>query len=338
MPIHDRTRRHTFSLSVLAATMVIAGCNSSSSGAIVPGHHAAAQTAYWDEFSNASQPQVSLASLPLTASSSVTNVPSSTQLLFSAGMAIDSTGRLWVSAFPSGGGIIAAVFNLPISASSTPALIFNLPSTGDIDHLTFDAAGNLWASDFTNKVVYEFTGPFTASGTLTPAQTVTLTGFVHPQGLALDASGNLYVSNSGSSGTNSIAVFSAPVTSGSTAAFYLDGLSDPGGLAFDAHGDLFASTNGAGFAIDEYDANDLTSGATPSVVDTTGLNSNNYEADMAFDKAGNLYVADCGSAATVGVRSYPTGSASFSSSMAPSATYQNGNITTGGCVWGIAIR
>ena len=316
--------------------LTLVACNTTASPIIGNHHPSASQTVYWDLFANNPNPPISAAALPLSPTSTVTSVGSSNNLLFSAGMAIDQGGRLWISTFPSGGGITANVFTLPISASSTPVLTFNLPSSGDIDHLIFDSSGNLWASDYTNGLVYEFNGPFTTSGTLTPAITVTL-GF-SPQGLALDRSGNLYVSSHNSSGTNSIAVFSAPVTSSSTAAFYLNGLVGPGGLAFDSSGDLFASGGGASDAIVEYLASDLTSGATPSVVDSTSMTSGNYEADMAFDKSGNLYVADCGNAASVGIRSYPTGSASFSSSMAPSATFTDSSITAAGCAWGIAIK
>ena len=329
--------RATLGILALVASGTLASCTSGSSSLPPPRKPSSGQTAYWTLFASASNPQIQAAALPLSASSTVTSVPGSNAIQFSAAMAFDSSARLWITSFPSGGGITAAVYSLPITSGSTPALTFNLPSGGDIDHMTFDAAGNLWMSDFSLKKVYEFNPPFTASGTLTPAVTVSVASFTHPSGLALDAAGNLYVTDFGSSGLNSIAVFTAPVTSASTPAFYLNGLSNPGGLIFDAQGNLYASTNGpAQSSIVRYNAGNLVSGATPDVVDTTGLGTQNYEADFAFDSTGNLYVADCGNASVAGIRSYPTGSSSFTSSLAPSATYTNANVN--GCVWGIAIH
>ena len=301
-----------------------------------------AQNIYWSLFDGqASTPQIAQASLPLTAGSTVTNVPVSTTVRQTAGMTFDATGRLWVISSPQAGGIVAAVFTTPVTAASTPALLFTLPVSGDIDFLTFDNAGNLWASDYANIREYMFTPPFTASRTLVPSVTLALPGFTHPAGNAVDAAGNVYVSNIGSTGTNSIAVFKAPITSASVPAFYLNGLTGPGGLIFDAQGNLYASNhpNGGQKSIVRYNSNNLVSGALPNIINPTGLGTQNYEAAFAFDAAGNLFVADCGAPnAGAGIRSYPTATSAFSATLAPSATYTNASINTVGCVWGITIR
>ncbi len=302
------------------------------------------QTIYWTLFDGQpSSPQIAMATLPLTAASTVTVVPLSATLRETAGMTFDVSGRLWVVSYPQGGGIISAVFIPPLSPASTPALVFNMPPSGDIDFLSFDHAGNLWASDYGNDLEYMFTPPFTTSRTLTPAVTLSLPGFTHPSGNAVDAAGNVYVSNLNSTGTNSIAVFKAPVTSASVPAFYLNGLTGPGGLIFDAQGNLYASSqpNGAALkSIVRYNSNHLVSGAMPDIVNTTGLGTQNYEAAFAFDALGNLFVADCGGPVVngQGIRSYPTATNPFSSTLAPSATYTNAAITSVGCVWGITVH
>ena len=312
-----------------------------SGGALLTVTSAAAQTIYWSLFDGQpSTPQIVLTSLPLTAGSTLTNVPISATLRSTAGMTFDASGRLWVISYPQGGGIVAAVFIPPVTPASTPALVFTQPVSGDIDFLTFDQAGNLWASDYANVREYMFTPPFTTSRTLVPSVTLALPGFSHPTGNAVDAAGNVYVPNLGSTGTNSIAVFRAPVTSASVPAFYLNGLKAPGGLIFDAQGNLYGSSNSSSAqnSIVRYNSNNLISGALPDIVNPTVLGTQNYEAAFAFDAAGNLFVADCGNNGLAGIRSYPTGTTPFSSTLAPSATYTNSIINSIGCVWGIAIR
>src|SRR5512135_3305423 len=62
-------------------------------------------------------------------------------------------------------------------------------------------------------------------------------GLSSPQGLAFDASGNLFAANSGN---NTI----AKITSGGTVSPFASGLSSPQGLAFDASGNLYVANNG----------------------------------------------------------------------------------------------
>ena len=299
------------------------------------------QTVYWTYFAVPPTPGIDFAGLPLSSGTSPTSVPTGSSTLSSvSAVTFDASGRLWAINFPATGGIVADVFTLPITPASKPVLVFGLPSTGNIDHITFDAAGNLWASDFFNLLEYKFTPPFTTSRTLVPAVTLPLPGFTNPAGIASDAAGNVYVSDVGSPGTQSIAVFRAPVTNTSTPAFYLNGLVGPGGLIFDAQGNLYASSNPVGQpkSIVRYNSNNLVSGARPNIVNTLGP-TGSYEAEFAFDAAGNLYVADCGNLnAGVGIRSYPIGTSPFSSTMVPSATYTNATINSIVCVWGIAIR
>lgn len=103
----------------------------------------------------------------------------------------------------------------------------------------------------------------------------------HPTGVALDASGNLYV---GHPATGTIEKFSpAGAHVGVFATIGSSGPYGPQGLAFDAAGNLYAT-----------DPNDNTvkkftpSGAR-SVFATSGLS---YPTGLAFDTAGNLYVSN----------------------------------------------
>ncbi len=293
---------------------------------------------YWTLFAGSGYPQIQFAKVPLTAKSQVSNVFSSQKntLNYSSGSHVDSLGRLWVIVFGKNSGKpgTALVFKLPLTASSTPLYTFVLSGTDDPDHLTFDASGNLWVNSQNNNSALEYTGPFKKSGTLSPATTVT-DGLDGPSGIALDASGNLYISNFASSGSNSIAVFTAPISNREP--YYLDGLYSPGGLVFDKQGNLYASSNGSSHAdaIVRYNSGHLTSGSKPSIVDSTGL-QHTYGSDFSLSPTGDLYFANCGSTGSIIV--YPTSTKSFSSSLAPSVNYTNADLKEAGCGWGIAIK
>jgi YVTN family beta-propeller protein len=98
----------------------------------------------------------------------------------------------------------AYAYRQPVSASSTPIATFGGSAFG---LMTFDAQGNLWATSQNSSVV-EYVPPFTNSTTESKDLT---NGFTSSYGIAFDASGNLYVSNSDSSAN--IVVYAPPYTS-----------------------------------------------------------------------------------------------------------------------------
>ncbi len=98
-----------------------------------------------------------------------------------------------------------------------------------------------------------------------------------PYGLALDASGNLYVTTN----NNSIEKF-AP--NGTDLGVFATGLNLPGGLAFDRAGNLYVANFG-GNTVRKFGPNGSDLGIFANVIRPTGL---------AFDAAGNLYVANFG--------------------------------------------
>ena len=301
----------------------------------VPAKKSAAR-AYWTLFYAGADPQVEIAKLPLKPSSKVTDVDGTAGNELVCANAIRFVGdKVWImnlSPCHGSGSSIVQVYALPLKTTSKPQNAFTLSGPMDADHMTFDASGDLWVSSYGNNAVYEYTGPFTTSGTLEPATTLT-TDIDTPQGLGFDSKGNLYVANAGSSGSQAIAVFKAPIANRKP--YFLKGVSGPAGLTFDASGDLFVSSNATVGAIAEYVSNDLKSGDKPTVVDKTGIAANPYGSDLSFDAAGNLYDADCGG--TPGIYSYPTATKKFASNLSPSF-FTDGNVTSIGCVWGIALH
>jgi secreted PhoX family phosphatase len=94
-----------------------------------------------------------------------------------------------------------------------------------------------------------------------------------PNGMAFDASGNLYVANFSS---NSITEFTSTGPK-----VFATGLDMPAGIAFDKYGDLYVANNGNGTIME-------INPAGVSKVYAAGLSNAN---GLAFDASGNLYVA-----------------------------------------------
>jgi hypothetical protein len=185
--------------------------------------------------------------------------------------------------------------------------------------ITFDGAGNLFASIGYAGIVVEFA----PNGT----QSLVASGLGFPQGLGFDSNGNLYVADSGGA-LNKIAPNGTVSTVFSiTGAFFfgvaVDGVNNvyvadaaggviykftgtlstfasvPGatGLAFDSAGNLFVSTQCESFPFGN--CSDRTIGGrivkiTPSGIQTTvvsGLGDGDLRG-LDFDAFGNLFVAD----------------------------------------------
>jgi sugar lactone lactonase YvrE len=296
------------------------------------------QNVYWTLFASADYPQVQIAQAPMSKKSKAATINSTVRnnLLETSGVAFDTAGRFWILSYgqTNGDPTSALVFNPPITVRSAPLLTLVLSGTLDADALAFDPSGNLWVTSPGNQSVVEYTGPFAQSATLTPARSLT-TGVNHPFAVAVDKNGKVYISNNGSTGTNSIAVVKPPYTG---QPYFLNGLTAPGGLVFDSDGNLYASSNGSTPAVVRYNSNHLKSGDLPSIVDPAGLAATSYEASFAFTANGDLYAANCGNNNTAGIQVWPLGLRGFSAHLKPSVSYTNRKISSDGCAWGIAIQ
>ena len=218
------------------------------------------------------------------------------------------------------------------TTSDTTGTTMNAPNA-----VAVDAAGNLYVSDAFNCRVLQFTPPFTTgmSATLAVGQpsgannlttrdcAVTATGLGNTFALAVDSSGDLWVSDSFRS---RILKYPAPIVAGETATVVLgqttftagdcnqedEGpsattLCDPGGLAFDSAGDLWVIDVGNNRVL-MYPAANLVTGGSATVVlgqpgfGTATANNGGISASslsfefpitgLAFDSAGNLWVTD----------------------------------------------
>ena len=201
-------------------------------------------------------------------------------------IAFDSSGNLWVSDLAR-----IMEFSPPFSNGMAASLVigqndFNTYNSGTTSALlrgpssiAFDSAGNLWVADPQNNRTLEFARPFSTgmnasivlgqtSFTATQDCSTSQSSMCSPVGVAFDPSGNLWVTDSLG---NRVLEFAQPFASGMNASLVIgqpDFSSSEGGLSYGA---LSLTYNGS------YDY-----------------------ANVAFDKAGNLWVADTGNNRVVG--------------------------------------
>ncbi len=174
--------------------------------------------------------------------------------------------------------------------------------------VALDAAGRMYVANRAgNGVVTAYAADW-ATGNTAPVKTLTGggTGLTEPQGLAFDTAGQMYVSDD----SNRVIVFPADWASGNTAPVKtLRGLRtdlhSPRGLAFDNTGRMYVANGYRGSDTVTAYAADWASGNTAPVKtvigDATGLDS---PQGLAFDAAGQLYVANEYPRGTYGVTAY----------------------------------
>jgi len=211
-------------------------------------------------------------------------------------------------------------------ASNEPAIGFYAP----LD-MAFDQSGNLWIADRIHNRVLEFKPPFTDGmnasivvgqpDIASSAASTSQAGLNAPESIAFDASGNLWVVDEDNNrilefASASLAQDRPPATleigqppganqfNTSAGALTRSGLHAPVGLAFDAAGDLWASdrinnrvlefkppfTDGMNASIEigqPAGSSEFTSNTAETSQD--GLSN---PLGVAFDSAGNLWVAD----------------------------------------------
>jgi serine/threonine protein kinase, bacterial len=230
------------------------------------------------------------------------------------GVAVDASGNLYVAdagnnvirkISPSGVVSTLACSGIGSFANGTgTAASFNFPCG-----VAVDAAGNVYVGDYGNQMIREInpSGVVTTlagSGTIGSLNgTGTAASFNSPEGVAVDAAGNVYVADYGSQMIRKISPSGVVTTlagsgqrgdtngTGTTASFSL-----PAGVAVDATGNVYVGDQN----------NNMIRKISPSGVVTTLAGTGSSGSDngsgtvasfdgpfgIAVDAAGNVYVAD----------------------------------------------
>ncbi len=223
------------------------------------------------------------------------------------GVFVDASGNVYVS--DNGNHRVqkwapGATFGVTVAGQSVPT------SGSDASHLKqprgiyVDASGNIYVSDYGNHRVQKWT-PGASSGTTVAGQSNATSGsgttqLNNPNGVWVDASGNVYV---GDAGNNRVQKWALGASAGSTVAggngtgIGLNKLNTPSGIWIDAAGNLYVADNGYN-RIQKFPAGSTsaTSGVTVAgTSSTTGANDAmhlNSPTGVAVDASGNVFIAD----------------------------------------------
>jgi len=288
--------------------------------------------------------QVAFGQPDLTTGTSNTGGLSATSLNGPTGIAIDANGALWVAdtgnnrvlRFDAATAVsvtgatttadqVIGQANFTTSTSGTTLTTLNGPRG-----VFVDASGNLWVADSLNNRVLRFDAVTSlgngatatrvlgqANGTTSTAAT-TQAGMSNPSALALDASGNLWVADTGNNrvlrfaaaasistdGANATAVLGQANFTASATATTQAGLSGPRGVAINSTGRLWVSDSGNNRVLWYDNASALTNGSVANGelgqvnfnTSISGLSAQQLSTPLGIsqDASGHLWVADSG--------------------------------------------
>ena len=222
------------------------------------------------------------------------------------GTAVDAQGNVYVSdSFNhvirkiTGAGVVttfAGTGELGFNGGITTTAKFYSPQG-----IAVDATNNIYVADQGNNAIYKITtagvvsilaGNGTAGATNGTGSAAT---FNSPQGLAVDAQGNVYVADRNNHRIRKITSAGVVTTlTGTGAAGYINGegsvaaFNRPTGVAVDAQGNLFVADQ-SNFAIRKVTAAGVTSTLLGTSVVTDLLNT---PTGVTLDAQGNLYITD----------------------------------------------
>ncbi len=218
-------------------------------------------------------------------------------------IAFDSGKRAYVTNYNTGSSTgSVTVYASQATGSVLPLGTISGPTTtlGQARGVTVDATGSIYVANvafppsLTSSVLVFTAGSASNSA---PARSLSgaLTGLAFPTGIGLDASGNIYVANSGNASIEQFATTATgDVAPKKVIAGPLTGLAVPAGLAVDASGNVYVTDVGPGNSSVSVFAPSATGNTAPTRVISGPLTTLNNPSDVKLDAAGNVYVTNTG--------------------------------------------
>ena len=253
-----------------------------------------------------------------------------TGLANSEGIALDPASNIFASNAAGGSSQRGSVTAYPAGSSgnAAPSATITNPSTGidRPDYVALDSSGKIYVANNQNGPTSSVTVyPAGSNADVPPVATITCngscvlgssaSGLTSPGGVAVDNTGNIYVTNEN---TNVIAIFAAGSNGNLSPAATISGsntgMGNPTGIALDSGGNIYVANNAAKTAsITVYPA-----GSTGNVIPTSSFAPcSKRPFDVKVDGSGNIYVACAEGAINVfapGASGAPTPIASISGS------------------------
>ncbi|HUO05778.1 MAG TPA: NHL repeat-containing protein [Candidatus Binataceae bacterium] len=243
------------------------------------------------------------------------------------GIALDSGGNIYVGSQVNGGGGIL-VFAANVNGNVAPIATISGSNTGiglnSPVGVAVDSSGIIYLANFDggpskngSVTVY----PAGSNGNVTPIATISGSGTgldLGPTGIAVDSSGNIYVTNSGFQ-NDRVTVYSAGSDGNATPIATISGsnteITSPAGIAVDSSGNIYVALP---IMKPSGGINVFAAGSNGNVAPMATISGSNTEitspAGIAVDSSGNIYVTNNGNNS---LHVYPAGS---NGNVTPTAT------------------
>src|SRR6185312_6603645 len=228
------------------------------------------------------------------ATGNIKTVIGSSYVPYATGLAMDSSGNLYIAAGNHPGYNYVYKWALStgnvtrIAGTGTAGYTGNggLATSAELDFpqgLAVDSSGNVYIADYANNEVREVsasTGDISAfAGTGTAGYTgnggsATSAELSEPNGLTIDSSGNLYISDAGNNAIREVNHSSGDIST-------VAAVPSSGQLAIDSSDDLYIIN----------DVNETVDKVDPSTGSVTSLGNFSFPDGVTVDPSGNIYVA-----------------------------------------------
>jgi sugar lactone lactonase YvrE len=195
------------------------------------------------------------------------------------GLAFDSAGDLWFS--DSDNNAIKEIVAVSGSIPSSPTVRTVSSQFSSPEGVWVDAKGNVFVSDAGNNVIKELPGvapPAAATPPGSPTVSTIATGFSNPDGIAVDASGDVWVADDNNLVYKEIVAVSGSIPSNPVIlSFPTDTIDNPApppsAVTIDANGNIFLASEA--------------SGGGAAIIDELTLTGNFYQVQVGYGSSGS---------------------------------------------------